>query len=101
MERVWNGSVRIGADGEHRAFVAWLQSEDGRQLLARSLLTGYSLVERDGQLTVRLAADEPPAIIRFLRNHRFWPEFWEFKSADPSQALGQDLDSAVRWRRQS
>jgi hypothetical protein len=51
-------------------------------------------------LTITLAADEPPPIIRFLRNGRMWPDSWEFVSA------GGDAESApaeavrVRWRRE-
>jgi hypothetical protein len=99
MERIWNGRVRPEAGAEHRAFVEWLRSAEGQGLLARSLLTGYSLDEQDGRLTVRLAAGEPPAIIRFLRNHRFWPDYWQFSSADPAEAVATDSSRRVEWRR--
>ena len=99
MERIWNGRLRADAAEEHRAFVEWLGSVEGQGLLARSLLTAYSLDEQDDRLTVRLAADEPPAIIRFLRNHRFWPEYWQFSSADPAQAVDSDQSRRITWRR--
>jgi hypothetical protein len=99
LERTWNGQLRADAGEAHLAFVEWLRSAEGQGLLGRSLLTGYSLDERDGRLTVRLAADQPPAIIRFLRNPRFWPDYWQFTSADPSLAVSAEESRLVTWRR--
>jgi hypothetical protein len=98
MERSWTGRIRFGAEAEHERFVAWLTSPEGRSLLSRSLLTDYRLVEQDGRLTVVFAADEPQAIIRFLRNHRFWPDFWEFESADPTRTVAPDATERINWR---
>lgn len=99
MDRTWTGRVRPGSDSDHERFVAWLGSGEGQALLARSLLAAYRLVEQDGRLTVTLQADEPPPIIRFLRNPRFWPEFWEFESADPASALDPTARQRVAWQK--
>jgi hypothetical protein len=100
-KRIWRGRVKPDAHDEHERFVTWLNGDEAKLQYSKFLLTGYSLAERDGQLTVTLAAEEPPPIIRFLRNPRMWPEFWEFESAGPS---GQDADGGagtvrVQWRR--
>ena len=97
MERTWNGRVRSGSEADHARFLAWLASPDGRALLARSLLTSYRLAEENGRVTVRFSADEPPPIIRFLRHRRFWPDFWEFESADPAQAVGPSAREVFSW----
>ena len=99
MERTWTGRLRAGAEAEHARFVEWLRSTEGQGFLARSLLTSYRLSEQDGRITVKLAADEPPPIIRFLRNPRFWPAFWEFESADPTEALGLEARELVSWQK--
>ena len=99
MERTWTGLLKRGADAEHEHFVVWLDSQEGRALLARSLLSSYRLAEERGRLTVTLVAPEPPPIIRFLRNPRFWPSFWEFESADPGLAVGPEARERVLWRR--
>ena len=98
MERTWTGRLLAGRTDEHERFVEWLRSADGQGLLARSLLTSYRLAEADGRITVTLAADEPPPIIRFLRNRRFWPECWEFESADRSAAFSPATRELVAWR---
>ena len=97
MERTWTGRIRPGADSEHERFVEWLASDEGRTMLGRALLTGYRLEQAEGRITVRLSADEPPPIIRFLRNHRFWPEFWEFESAAPGMAVGPGARKRLAW----
>lgn len=97
MERTWTGRIRAGAEAEHERFVGWLDSAAGRTALGRALLTGYRLEESDGRVTVRFAAAAPPPIIRFLRNRRFWPEFWEFESADPTQAVGSGARERLAW----
>jgi hypothetical protein len=99
MERTWSGRIRPGAEPEHERFVEWLASDEGRTMLGRALLGGYRLHEADGRITVRLLADEPPPIIRFLRNHRFWPEFWEFESAEPGRAVGPRAHERLAWRK--
>jgi hypothetical protein len=50
---------------------------------------------------VTLSADEPPPVIRFLRNPRFWPDVWEFESADRDQAVGPGARQRVSWRKTS
>ena len=99
MERTWTGLLKPDAEAEHERFVAWLDSGESRALLARSLLSSYRLAEERGRLTVTLAASEPPPIIRFLRNPRFWPSFWEFESAEPGHAVGPEARERVLWRR--
>jgi hypothetical protein len=97
MERTWTGRIRPGDEQGHQQFVAWLSSDEGAASFSRALLTSYHLVEQDGRLTVSFAAPEPPVIIRFLRNRRFWPEFWEFESADRAAALGDGALERVHW----
>jgi hypothetical protein len=99
MDRTWNGRIGNSGRPDHESFVAWLQSVDGQALLARSQLTNYRLAELGDRLTLTLGADEPPALIRFLRNRRFWPEVWEFESADPNAAVGPEATARVEWRR--
>ena len=101
MDRTWTGRIRDGAEAEHERFVEWLGSAEGRGFLERSLLTGYRLAEQDGRITVTLSADEPPPVIRFLRNPRFWPDVWEFESADRDQAVGPGARQRVSWRKTS
>jgi hypothetical protein len=98
MERTWTGRVRGGSEADHERFVDWLRSAEGGEFLRRALLSTYRLAEQDGRVTVRMDADEPPKLIRFLRNRRFWPEFWEFESADPAVALGPAARERVAWR---
>ena len=97
MERTWTGRIRPGAETEHERFVTWLASDEGQTTLGRALLTSYRLDEADGRITATFGADEPPPIIRFLRNRRFWPEFWEFESAEPGQAVGPGARQRVAW----
>ena len=98
MIRTWTGQIRPEGREEHERFVAWLASPEGGTALGRALLTSYRLREQDGRLTVELGADEPPPIIRFLRNRRFWPEIWTFESADPAAAVGGEAAERVSWR---
>lgn len=99
MDRTWTGRIRPDAIADHERHVAWLGSVEGQGFLSRALLTGYRLQEADGRITVTLSADEPPPIIRFLRNPRFWPAAWEFESADRSRALGADAAERAAWRK--
>ena len=101
--RVWRGRVKDGSRDEHEQFVEWLNGDEARQQYAKFLLTGYTLAEDGDALTITLAAEEPPPIIRFLRNPRMWPEIWEFESAGAGgPTSGQDGAGTVRvrWRRE-
>ena len=99
MERTWTGRLQPASKAEHLAFVSWLSGPDGLSLLARSRLTSYQLVEADGRITVVLGADDPPALVSFLRNNRFWPAFWEFESAGSADAVGDNGVERLAWRR--
>ena len=99
MERAWSGRVRPGSETEHERFLDWLSSAEGRALLARSLLTSYRLVEDEGRITITFGADEPPPIVRFLRNRRFWPEFWEFESAGSESGASPAAVERMAWRK--
>ena len=99
MERTWTGRLQPASKAEHLAFVSWLSGPDGLSLLARSRLTSYQLVEADGRITVVLGADDPPALVSFLRNNRFWPAFWEFESAGSADAVGDNGVERLVWRR--
>lgn len=97
--RVWRGRVRPESREEHERFVAWLGSDEAAGQYAKFLLNGYSLAQQGDELTITLAAEEPPPIIRFLRNPRMWPEYWEYVSAG-SDAADVPADAVrVRWRR--
>jgi hypothetical protein len=97
--RVWRGRVRPEGRAEHERFVEWLGSDEAKVQYQKFLLSGYSLAQQGDDLTITLAAEEPPPIVRFLRNARMWPKYWEYLSAGSE---GPDLpDDAVRvrWRR--
>ena len=97
--RVWQGTVKPEAGAEHERFVAWLGGDEAATQYRKFLLTGYTLAQRGDELTVTLAAEEPLAFIRFLRNHRMWPDFWEYRPAEPSgDPPGGEV--RVRWRRE-
>lgn len=98
-ERVWNGCVKPGQTAAHEAFVTWLASDEGQRLLARTLLSSYRLAQDGERLTITLSAADPPSLVRFLRDPRFWSAAWEFLSADPGQALGAGAPVRVAWRR--
>ena len=97
--RVWRGALKPEAGEEHERFVTWLNSDEARVQYAKFMLTGYSLAQQDDELTVTLSADEPVALIRFLRNPRMWPEFWEFRSAEREAPSVPPESVRVRWRR--
>ena len=100
--RIWRGRVKPEARDEHERFIEWLNGDEAKEQYRKFLLTGYTLAEQEDRLTITLAAEEPPPIIRFLRNPRMWPEIWDFEGAGPA---GDDGDAAeagevrVRWRR--
>ena len=97
--RVWRGTVKPEARDEHERFVAWLNSDEAAVQYQKFFLTGYTLAQNGDELTITMAAEEPLGMIRFLRNHRMWPDFWEFGSAE-----GQASDPGavrVEWRRGS
>ncbi len=97
--RVWRGRIKPGHRDEHEQFVAWLQTDEAAVQYAKFLLNGYSLAQQGDALTVTLAAEEPPPIIRFLRNPRMWPDYWEYLSAGGDAADVPDDAVRVRWRR--
>ena len=97
--RVWHGRVKPEAREEHEQFVDWLGTSEAKQQYARYLLTGYTLAQHDDDLTVLLSAEEPPAIVRFLRIPRMWPDFWEYVPADAEEPEVPDADVRVRWRK--
>ena len=97
--RVWHGRVNPERRDEHEQFVAWLNSDEARVQYAKFLLNGYSLAQQGDNLTITLAAEEPPPIIRFLRNGRMWPEYWEYLSGGGDDAEVPDEAMRVRWRR--
>jgi hypothetical protein len=98
--RVWHGRVKPEHRDEHERFVAWLGTDEAKVQYAKFLLNGYSLAQSGDELTITLAAEEPPPIIRFLRNARMWPEFWEFISAGGDAPELPDEAVRVRWRRE-
>ena len=100
--RIWRGRVKEGLRDEHERFVAWLNTDEARLQYGKFLLTGYTLTEDGDALTITLAAEEPPPIVRFLRNGRMWPEFWEFESAGTGAPTASQTGAGtirVQWRR--
>ena len=97
--RIWHGHVKPEQRDEHEQFIEWLNTDEARVQYAKFLLNGYSLAQQGDDLTITLAAEEPPAIIRFLRNPRMWPEFWEYDSAGGDADAPPEESVRVRWRR--
>ena len=97
--RVWRGRVKPEHREEHEQFVAWLGTDEAKAQYAKFLLNGYSLAQQGDDLTITLTASEPPPIIRFLRNPRMWPDYWEYLSAGGDTAELPDDTVRVRWRR--
>jgi hypothetical protein len=73
----WAGRLRPGGEAEHAAFLAFLRSPEGHDLLARYGLQRYTLARQGERIAVRFATASPPRAIGFLRNPRAWPEAWE------------------------
>ena len=97
--RVWHGRVRPGAHEQHEKFVEWLGTDEAKVQYAKFLLTGYTLAQHDDDLTILLSSEEPPAIIRFLRNPRMWPEIWEFRPGSTEVPELPADEVRVRWRK--
>lgn len=98
--RVWRGRVKPEHRAEHEQFVAWLGTDEARVQYAKFLLNSYSLAQQGDDLTITMSASEPPPIIRFLRNSRMWPDYWEYLSAGgPGDSVPDDA-VRVRWRRE-
>jgi hypothetical protein len=98
--RVWRGRVKPERREEHERFVTWLNSDEAKVQYAKFLLNGYSLAQQGDELTIRLAAEEPPPIIRFLRNPRMWPDYWEYVSAGGDESDVPEDGVRVHWRRE-
>lgn len=99
--RVWRGTVKPEARDEHERFVAWLASDEAAVQYAKFLLTGYSLAQDGDELTITLASEDPLAMIRFLRNHRMWPDFWEYRGTESSGEAAPPETVRVQWRRRA
>ncbi|MFN8523103.1 MAG: hypothetical protein U0821_08360 [Chloroflexota bacterium] len=95
--RVWRGRVAAGRTADHEQHSAWLATDEAAAQFAKYLLTGYRLEQRGEEIAITMSATEPPAIIRFLRFDRMWPDFWEHQSTDPLEGPG--LRVLVSWRR--
>jgi hypothetical protein len=98
--RVWRGRVKPEHRAEHEQFVAWLGTDEARVQYAKFLLNGYSLAQQGDDLTITMTASEPPPIIRFLRNPRMWPDYWEYLSAGAPTDDVPEETVRVRWRRE-
>lgn len=84
----WHGSLRPGAEPEHRLFLEQLRSAAGADLLRRCGLTRYSLYEHGEQLDIVFRSNRPSIIAGFLRNKRLWPDYWEFDAPGTEVDLG-------------
>jgi hypothetical protein len=97
--RVWHGRVKPGSRDESDCFVQWLGTDEAAVQYAKFLLTGYSLAQQGDDITIRMSYEEPPAIIRFLRNPRMWPDYWEYVDAG-TEAPALPADALrVNWRK--
>lgn len=100
---VWSGRVKEGAEAQHAAHVQWLRSAEAGQVFSRYLLEEYRLVQRGARLEVTFKSKDPPAIIRFIRNRRMWPAFWQYEGAGSGPADeaegGLPGELLVHWRR--
>lgn len=101
--KVWLGCVVEGHASAHEDYVSWLCTDEAATQFAKYGLTGYSLMQHGDLLKVIMRAEEPLAVIRFLRNKRMWPDFWEFTAPGRAEVeeteppeVGGDL--RVRWR---
>lgn len=97
--RVWHGRVKPEARDEHERFVEWLGTDEAKLQYAKFLLTGYTLAQQGDDLTVLLSSEEPPAVIRFLRNPRMWPEYWEFQPGSNEVPERSPESVRVQWRK--
>ena len=97
--RIWRGRVDPEHREEHEQFVAWLGTDEAAAQYAKFLLNGYSLAQQGDDLTVTMTASEPPPIIRFLRNPRMWPDYWQYVSAGSGAEDVPESAVRVRWRR--
>jgi hypothetical protein len=97
--RVWRGRVKPEHREEHEQFVAWLGTDEAKLQYSKFLLTGYRLAQQGDDLTILMSAQEPPPIIRFLRNSRMWPEYWEYVSAGGGAADLPEDAVRIRWRK--
>jgi hypothetical protein len=97
--RIWRGRVDPEHREEHEQFVAWLGTDEAAAQYAKFLLNGYSLAQQGDDLTVTMTASEPPPIIRFLRNPRMWPDYWQYVSARSGADDVPESAVRVRWRR--
>jgi hypothetical protein len=98
--RIWRGRVKPESREAHERFVQWLGTDEAKAQYAKFLLNGYSLAQQGDDLTITMTASEPPPIIRFLRNPRMWPEYWEYISAGGDASDVPEDAVRVRWRRQ-
>src|SRR3954454_14556766 len=97
--RVWHGRIKAESHAEHETFVEWLGTDEAKLQYSKFLLTGYTLAQHGDDLTILLSAEEPPAVIRFLRNPRMWPDFWEYVQAESDASDVPDDEIRVRWRK--
>jgi hypothetical protein len=98
--RIWRGRVKPEHRAEHETFVEWLGTDEAKLQYAKFLLTGYTLAQQGDDLTISMSAEEPPPIIRFLRNPRMWPDYWEYLSAGSGAASDVSEDAVrIRWRK--
>jgi hypothetical protein len=97
--RVWHGRVKPEARAEHEDLNTRHGTDAAKVQYAKYLLTGYTLAQHDDGLTILLSSEEPPAIIRFLRNPRMWPEIWEFLPGSTEVPELPEKEVRIRWRK--
>ena len=83
----WSGHLAAGSAEAHGAFIAWLRSAEGGDLLRRSNLTGYAIFQQGADLDVVFTTPRASILAGFLRNRRLWPEFWVFDHPGEAGAL--------------
>ena len=97
--RVWHGRVKPEAREESERFVQWLGTDEAAVQYAKFLLTGYSLAQQGDDITITMSYEEPPAVIRFLRNPRMWPDYWEYVDAGTDEPEPPAEAVRVRWHK--
>jgi hypothetical protein len=94
----WAGTVREGSEAEHQRFVDELRTPALAELLRKYSLTEYAMYQDGNRLEVVFKAEKPTIIPGFLKNHRMWPDFWEFSQPGESD-VPADKPLVFRWTR--
>jgi hypothetical protein len=70
--------VAAGSENAHAAFLAWLGTVEGTDLLRRSNLIEYAIYQQGARLDIVFKTRRASILAGFVRNRRLWPTYWEF-----------------------